>query len=410
MGDKMAKKNETKQLILEKIKILNRNNFKTIEVLFLIIVTAIVGIIIGYLINNVKDKTINDDLQEIIDNYNYIMDQYYDVVDSDEVVDGAINGMLTALGDDYSSLLKKDDNSSFYTSLQGSYDGIGVGIYNNEENNIVVVGVLDNSPAQASGIEAGDIIKEVDGKSFINTNIKELTNYIKNNNPKEFNIVVIRDGSEQTIKVPKSNIIIKSVLSKTFEKDNHKIGYIYISIFSNTTSSQFKKALDDLEKQNIDSLIVDVRGNGGGHLLTVTTILSTLMDSNHVIYQIEKDNKKTKYYSFGKETKTYPIVVLQNEDSASASELFSAALKESYGAKIVGGTSYGKGTVQELVNLSSGDSYKFTTKKWLTPNGEWINEKGIEPDVKVDLDEVYKNNPIDENDNQLKEAINTVIR
>ena len=165
-----------------------------------------------------------------------------------------------------------------------------------------------------------------------------------------------------------------------------------------------------LEKQNIDSLIIDVRENTGGHLTTAVSLLSNFLDSKHVIYQIEKDNKTTKYYSKGKVQKKYPIVVLQNENSASASELLSAALKEEYGATIVGKTSFGKGTVQEVVSLSNGDTYKFTTKKWLTPKGNWIHKKGIAPDIEVNLSEKYQENPVEENDNQLQAAIDYLLK
>ena len=191
-------------------------------------------------------------------------------------------------------------------------------------------------------------------------------------------------------------------------QENHKIGYIKIDIFSATTYSQLKKTIEKLEKENIEGMIIDVRDNTGGHLTVVSDMLSLMMDKSHVIYQIENKGKKTKYYSTGKKTKQYPIVILQNSGSASASELFTAAMKEEYGAKVVGTKSYGKGTVQELNTLQDGTQYKFTTKKWLTPKGNWIHEKGITPDENVELDEKYFENPTQENDNQLQKALYVV--
>lgn len=402
---------DTVKLFKRKIKQFNKNDFKTTEVLFLIILTAFISLIMGYLLNNKKNSqnTSDEALNEIIDNYYYIIDNYYDDIDKDTLISGAIDGMVNSLGDDYSELLEGDSSSTFYKTLEGSYEGIGIEIYNDQNNNIVILDVLDNSPAEVVGIKSGDIVKKIDDKNLENTDISELTKYVKENEKETYNLIIIRDGKEISFNLERKQITIKSVLSKVFEKENRKIGYIYISIFSNTTPEQFKKSLDDLEKQNIDSLIIDVRENSGGRLTTVVSLLSEILDSSHVIYNIEKDGQKTKYYSKGQKTKEYPIVVLQNENSASASELLSAALKEEYGATIVGNTSYGKGTVQEIVYLSNGDTYKFTTKKWLTPKGNWIHKKGVIPDIEVSLDENYRNNPTDDNDKQLQAAISYII-
>lgn len=402
---------ETAKVLKNKINQFNKNNFKTTEVLFLIVITALISLIIGYLLNNRSgEQNISDEaLKEIINNYYYIVDNYYDEIDKDKIISGAIDGMVGALGDDYSQLLEEDSSSTFYMTLEGSYKGIGIEIYNDKDNNIVILDVLDDSPAEKAGIKSGDIVKKIDDKNLENTDKSELTKYIKENEKNSYQLIIVRDGQEMTFNLEQSEITIKSVASKVIEQENRKIGYIYISIFSNTTSDQFKTALKSLEEKNIDSLIIDVRENSGGHLTTVVSLLSEILDSSHVIYQIEKDGETTKYYSKGKETKKYPIIVLQNGNSASASELLSAALKEEYGATIIGETSYGKGTVQEVVGLSNGDTYKFTTKKWLTPKGNWIHKNGVVPDIEVSLDETYQNDPTDANDNQLQAAIRYIL-
>ena len=408
--DKKSKK-KNNSILKDKFTKFNKNDFHTTEVIFLLVLTAIISLIVGYLLNYKKEEKITDtNLNKIIDNYNYIVDNYYEDVDKAELAKGAVKGMLSSLGDEYSELLEQDDNRSFYINLEGTYDGIGIEIYNDENNNIVVLGIIENSPAEKAGLQIGDIIKQIDDKSLENTNIKELTNYVQENKNDTYNLIVVRNGEEMNITIERQTITIKSVSSKVIERDNKKIGYIYISVFANATGSQFKKALQELENQNIDSLIIDVRNNTGGHLTTAVSILSNLLDSKKVIYQIEKNKKTTKYYSSGTVTKTYPIVVLQNGNSASASELLSSALKESYGATIVGEKSYGKGTVQELVDLGSDDNYKFTTKKWLTPNGNSINKEGVKPDIEVTLSEEYSANPSDDNDNQLQEAINYLLK
>lgn len=403
----MQKENNASKIVKQKIEKFNHNSFKTTEVLFLIILTAMISLLVGYLLNNKNINLSSNDanLKEIIDNYNYIVENYYETIDKSKVVSGAIDGMINSLGDEYSQLLEENTSSNFYINLEGSYDGIGIEITNNDDNNIVIVGVLENSPAEKVGLKSGDIVKQIDDKSFENCDIKELTQYIKENRKKSYHLVILRDNNEMEFDISKDEVTIKSVLSKVFEKENKKIGYIYISVFSNSTSKQFKSVLKELEDQNIDSLIIDVRENSGGHLTTAVSLLSNFLDSSHVIYQTEKNGKKTKFYSTGDQTKKYSIVVLQNKNSASASELLGSTLKEEYGATVIGETSYGKGTIQEVVNLKNGDTYKFTTKKWLTPKGNWIHEKGVEPDIKVSLDENYQNNPCDETDNQLQTAI-----
>jgi len=176
-------KENNKEIIKKKFQEFNKNEFKTTEVLFLIVVTAIISFIIGYIINssNTKKSSIDKNLNEIINNYHYIIDNYYDKIDKEKLVSGAVNGMIDSLGDDYSQLLEEDSNSTFYISLEGSYDGIGIEIYNDDKSNIVVLGVLENSPAQQAGLKAGDIISQIDDKSLENSNISALTKYIKEN-------------------------------------------------------------------------------------------------------------------------------------------------------------------------------------------------------------------------------------
>ena len=401
---KPKKNSETKKIVKEKFNKFNTNTFKTTEIIFLLIITAIVSLIFGYLLNGQKESK-DKYLSKLEENYRYIIDNYYDEIDKDKLVNAALDGMLTSL-DDYSELLEYDDNSTFYKTLEGTYEGVGIEIINSGDN-IYILGVIENSPASKAGLKAGDIVKSVDDITYEGKNVSELTKYIQDNKKETYDFVIVRDNEELNIEVERSTVTIKSVLSKTIEQGDKKIGYIYVSIFANATSEQFKKALKELENENIDALIIDVRENTGGHLTTAVSILSNFLDRQKVIYQIEKDGKKTKHYSIGLKTKEYDIVVLQNKNSASASEVLSAALKESYGATIIGTTSYGKGTVQELVNISDKDNYKMTTKKWLTPKGNWINGKGVEPDIEVELEEneVISN----DDDSQLRAAINYII-
>ena len=385
-----------------------KKNFNSKEVIFLLIVTCLISLAIGNSINIDKkslEQPIDENLTEFEQNYQYIIDNYYEEVDKAKLIKGAIEGMVNSLGDDYSIAITDDMSNNFNIKLTGSYSGLGIEIVNDQSYNIYISDVIEGSPAEKAGLKVLDKIIRIDEIEFTGKKTTELTNYIKESNKEKYIIKVERDNKEETFELTRETIEIKSVYSEIKNIDNQKIGYVYISIFASNTSTQFKNAIEELEKEGINSLIIDVRSNTGGHLTSVVDMLSCLLDSSKIIYQIENKGEVTKYYSKGNTTKTYPIAVLQNNGSASASELLSAALKEEYGATIIGENSYGKGTVQELISLQDGIQYKITTKKWLTPKGNWINGTGVSVDIEEKLSEEYKQNPSDENDNQLQKAI-----
>ena len=184
-----------------------------------------------------------------------------------------------------------------------------------------------------------------------------------------------------------------------------------MTIFANNTYKQFKTELEKLEKENIEYLIIDVRSNTGGHLTSIDSILDLFLGSKQIMYQFDDKGKITKAYGTGNENKKYKIILLGNEDTASASEVLIASLKENLKATFIGKKTYGKGTVQELKNLTDGNKYKITIKKWLTPKGNWINDtKGIKPDIEVELDEKYFETYEKEDDNQLQTAIDYIVK
>ena len=385
-----------------------KKNFNSREVIFLLVITCLISLAIGNAINITKknDSVEKDEyLDEFEKNYQFIIDNYYEDVDKSKLIKGAIEGMANSLGDDYSIAITDDISNNFNIRLTGSYSGIGIEIVNDNSNNIYISDIFEDSPASKAGLKVMDMILSIDGIDFTNKKTTELTNYIKENNKEKYTIKIKRETEEKTFEISKEQIEIKSIYYELKEIENKKIGYIYISVFASNTSNQFKQAIEELESKQIDSLIIDVRYNTGGHLTSVVEMLSNLLDSTKIIYQIESKGKTTKYYSKGKTTKSYPIVVLQNNGSASASELLSAALKEEYGATIIGEKSFGKGTVQELVSLPNDIQYKITTKKWLTPNGNWINGVGVSVDIEEKLSDTYINDPKEENDNQLQKAI-----
>lgn len=412
VSKEIVEKKDKAKIKKNKYNIKKRNHpskFGIVEVSVLVVASIIISFFSGiFIIKKLETRTSvsKEDryLQEFEEQYQYILDHYYESVDKEKIIDGAISGMLNSLGDEHSNFIDQD-NSSFDEDLQGSYEGVGIEVYSDSEN-IIVLRVFEGSSAEKAGIKPGDKILSVDGKDLKGKSTKEFSNYIKQSSEKKkFKITYERDGKENTVTLSKKYLIIPSVSSKLYEENNKKIGYLSVSTFSATTYHQFSKALNDLEKKGIDSLIIDLRGNSGGHLSVVTDMLSLFMDDSHVIYQIQTKEKTTKYYSDGKENFKYPIIILQDGGSASASELMSSSLQEQLNAIVVGTTSYGKGTVQEVVDLTDGNQYKFTTKKWLTSKGKWINEKGIKPDIEVELNDVYYETLDENDDNQLQAAL-----
>lgn len=386
--------------------------YKVISVFVLMFTTATASVFLGYFIGleNREEKTVaskttlSKDQQEIIDTYNYIVDNYYENVDTSILAKGAIEGMVNSLGDDFSSYLDEDANENFMLQIQGTYTGVGVSM-TDVEGKIVVTGIFEGSPAEKAGIKIGDIIIAVDGVDFTEKVSQDIVDTIRKGEDKTYELTLLREEKEIKVSVKKAVVTIKSVDSKIYEENGKKIGYIYVSVFAQNTASQFNSALKELENQKIDSLIIDLRDNTGGYLSAAKSMISQFLSKDEIIYKTETKDQKETIYSTGSITKTYPIVMLANANSASASEIMIAALKESYGAKLVGTTTFGKGTVQELVDIDTTDSYKFTIKKWLTPNGTWINKVGIEPDYKEELNEKYFTSYDEKDDNQLQKAL-----
>ncbi len=383
----------------------NHKIFGMVEVLLLLILTCMFSFSAGQLLrkesgstNIKKDEYIN----RFAENYEYITENYYGKIDKKELVDAAIKGMVESLGDDYSNFLDRSESNTFDISLKGEYNGLGISIAK-YENKLTVIEVYDDTPAKKMGVEPFDIVKSIDGVDVTNREAHEVTQLIQEKSG-DIHFVFIRDKNEKKITLKKEKVILKSVHFSMIDQDQ-KIGYIQVDIFALNTAEQFKSALKNLEKEGMKGLIIDVRGNGGGHLSSAAEMSSALLDASHVIYQVETKGKKDKKYSTGKDTKKYPIIFLTNGESASGSELFVAAIKENTNAKIVGKKTFGKGTVQELIPLSSDSEYKITVKKWLTPNGTWIHEKGIQPDIEVELSSTYLENPVPDLDNQRQKAI-----
>lgn len=410
-------KQDLKQTINKKLN--TKTHFKIYELIIFAFIILVISVFLTLLIinfisdesnNNVFNNVSKKELDEFKEVYSIIKSSYYKDVDEKKITDGAINGMLEALEDPHTSYFNKAETDNFNEVMNGSYEGIGVEISIDNAGNIFVFSVFKNSPAYEVGMKFNDIITEVNGKSTKGLTTTDVVALIKDKDKPVANIKVNRNGNEISFDVKKRIVIIESVESDLYNKNGKKVGYLLINNFANNTYEQFKQKLEELEKEKISGLVIDVRGNSGGYLHSVTSMLDLFLKDGTIIYQIADKNNTIKYTAQTNESRNYPIAVLINKGSASASEILAIGLKESYNAHVVGTSSYGKGTVQTTKDLSSGGMIKYTIQKWLSPNGNWINDVGVKPTDIVELSKEYEMNPVNENDNQLMKALEIVSK
>lgn len=385
------------------------SKFSIFEVIIVTFISIIFGIIVGYILTYTSTpiKAIKSDpnLEEIISTYNTLKNNYYDDVDDVSLADNAIKGMVNSLNDSYSSFMDNKTTESFNESVDGYFVGIGVTImYSDGYNQIIKVD--DSGPGDKAGLKVNDIILSIDGNSVKGVYGEELTSLIKGKSGSKVKIMIKRGNTTKTVTVKRDIIEIENVTSHLLEENGKKIGYINVAVFASNTFKQFKKNLIRMEKKNAEALIIDLRDNPGGHLSQTRDILSMFFDKKTVLYELQNKNKVSKVYSSSNDTRNYPIVILVNGNSASASEVMASCFNDNYkNATIVGTKTYGKGTVQQTVKLSSGTSFKYTTEKWLTSKGKSVDGVGINPDINIELDQSYYSNPTYENDSQVKKAV-----
>lgn len=376
------------------------------EILIIVVATALVSCVFtGLILNHQFRKNINyidteliadDNVQEFLEIYSEIVNNFYEEVDEDAMIGAALDGMLKFLEDNYSIFLNKNDSDSLSESLDGAYEGIGIVAIGN-----VVYQVYENSPAEKAGLLANDEIIKINGTEINLENHELITELLDKDG--ENTIVVKRDKETLTFKVEVAKVNIPSVSSTVIknEEKNTKIGYLQLASFSAHSYEEVVEALEELEEdEDITSLIIDLRDNTGGYLTVATDISSLFLEKGSVIYSLENKDEKNEYKDETKEKREYKIVVLVNSNTASAAEILAAALHDSYGATIVGKTTFGKGKVQTMTHYED-TIVKYTSAKWIRPNGECVDEVGIVPDYEVNLE--YGENVI--YDRQLDKAI-----
>ncbi|MFG6495476.1 S41 family peptidase [Fictibacillus sp. UD] len=347
--------------------------------------------------------------------YEIISSRYVEDVDRDKLLEGAIQGMVKTLKDPYSVYMDEETASQFSQSLDSSFEGIGAEV-SMVDGKVTIVAPFKDSPAEKAGLKPNDQIITIDGKSVEGLDLYKAVLKIRGEKGSVVTLGVKRSGVSDVmpIKVTRDEIPIETVYSDIEEVKGKKIGVLEITSFSEKTGSDFKRHLTDLEKQKIDGLVIDVRGNPGGYLEAVDSILRQIIPENKPFVQIEdRKGNKERYVSTLKEKKDYPIVGLIDKGSASASEILAAALQEGGSYELVGEKSFGKGTVQQSIDLGDGSNIKLTLFKWLTPDGNWIHKKGVKPTYEVKQPEYFYTNPIaiekkslefDMNNEQVKNA------
>ncbi|GER65982.1 carboxy-terminal processing protease CtpB [Weizmannia acidilactici] len=331
------------------------------------------------------------DLTKIAQAYHLIKSSYVQKVDDEKLVEGAIKGMVSTLNDPYSVYMDKETAAQFNGSLDSSFQGIGAEI-TKKNGKIMIVSPYKNSPAEKAGLRPEDVIVKINGKSTAGMDLYEATKRIRGKKGSTVTLGIIRGGTGKqiTVTVERDEIPMKTVFAKMERENGKKIGYIAITQFSKDTAEDFTNQLKKLEAGKIQGLVIDVRGNPGGLLSSVEDILKQFVTRDKPYFQIEeRSGHRVQYVSKLKEKKSYPVAVLVDNGSASASEILAAALHEAEDYPLIGVRTFGKGTVQEAVPMEDESIIKLTMFKWLTPDGHWIHHKGIAPTIEVKQPEFF---------------------
>ncbi len=343
-------------------------------------------------INGSSSSDNKGDLTEIsliktLESFKTMLNQkYIGEIDEEKMLESAIKGYVEGLGDPYTEYLTKEEMSDFMEETNAEYVGIGVYLTENKtDNTILVVGVMKNSPALEAGMQEGDVITKVNDVAYTGEDIDEAIKIMKGQEGTNVKVTILRDGKEIELDVQRKKINVEHVSSQMLENN---IAYVQIDSFDSGVAEAFKNQITELRNGGATKIIIDLRSNGGGIVTEATEIADLFLEKGETILITKGKKDKEELTTSEKDPiiKDIPVVVLVNEGTASASEILAGALKDKYkNTTIVGKTTYGKGVIQTLYNLSDGSGLKITTEEYYTPNHKKINKEGIKPDVEVDL-------------------------
>lgn len=391
------------------VKKTENKKYNILKIIITIIVTAIITYFLTITIT-LKSYLNSSNMTYLSTKINLIKqklksESIYDL-DEDKMIEKALKGYVGGIEDKYTQYLTKEEMNELMEDTSGSYVGIGVYMADNtSDNTILIIGVIEGSVAEKTGLQAGDIIKKVDGIEYKGEQLDTVSNKIKGDEGTSVTITILRNNEEKEFNIIRSNVKLKTVSSKMIE--NNK-AYIKISSFNDGTANEFKEAYENLKENNPTGLIIDLRNNGGGLVTESLDIAETMVEKGKtLLITSNKNNKEDIKKSKENPTINIPVVVLINQNTASASEILAGILKDNCNYKIIGTKSYGKGVIQTVYSFSDGSGLKVTTEEYFTPNHNIINKVGITPDIEVKLDSEWENisNIPYENDLQLQEAV-----
>lgn len=396
-----------------------KKRFKIYKVVMLVILVAFITFLLTtigmyqYFIKSGSGQKIistSSEYQDIaseLSKYKRLIDKYFlGDVDEEKLKEGAIKGYIEGLDDQYTEYISKDDMKDYLEDATGNF--VGIGIYMTKDadaNKIMVLSPIKGSPAEKAGILPGDYIVGVDDVTYTAEDMSVAANKIKGEVGSSVKIEILRNSETKTFEITRENIKVNPVEGQVLENN---IGYIEFSSFDDGTADDFKAKYEELEKQGIKSLVIDLRNNGGGIVSEALQIADYILEKDDaILYEVDKNNKEEIKKSENDPIINMPIVLLTNGNTASSSEILAGALKDHGKAKIVGTKTYGKGVIQQLLTLPDGSGLKITSEEYLTPNKTKINKIGIEPDEKVELPDTVKNVLTIEqkDDTQLQKAI-----
>ena len=396
-----------------------KNKFKVYKIIMLLALAIFITFLITsigmyqyFSKDNIENQLVissenNGEIASELSKYRKIIDQYFlGEVDEQKLKEGAIKGYIEGLDDPYTEYISKEDMEDYLADAMGNFVGIGIYmVQDTDTNKIMVLSPIKGSPAEKIGILPGDLIISVDGIEYTAQDMTVASSKIKGEEGTTVKIDILRGTETKTFEIKRENIKVNPVEGKVIQ-DN--IGYIEFSSFDEDTAEEFKKKFEELQKQGIKSLIIDLRNNGGGIVDEALEIADYVLEKDAVIlYEVDKNNNEDVEKSKNNPIINMPIIILTNENTASSSEILAGALKDHGKAKTVGTKTYGKGVIQQLLTLPDGSGLKITSEEYLTPNRTKINEIGIEPDEKVELPDTVENVLIveEKDDTQLKKAI-----